>query len=209
MSNGVESIRWTEIRPSRRRLRAIDPGELWNYRELAYHLALRDLKLRYKQTAFGLAWAVLRQLAAVAIFSVIFGRLTNIPSNGVAYPVFAYAGLLAWLYFATSVAAAAESLVEHRELVAKSYFPRVLAPFAAVLPGLVDLGVSFVILAVFMLADQVAPPLALLVLPAWILAVMLVAFATGLWLSALNVLYRDVHYALGFLIQLWLFASPV
>jgi lipopolysaccharide transport system permease protein len=172
-------------------------------------LASRDLKLRYKQTALGVAWAILQPLAGVLVFSIVFGRLADIPSDGIAYPVFVFAGLSVWLYFSNSVEAAAQSLVESRELVTKTYFPRAAAPIAAVLPGLVDLGISVIILALFMAAYGVAPGAAILLLPAWVLALVLVAVATGLWLSALNALYRDVRYAFGFLIQVWLFASPV
>lgn len=200
---------WTENRPSRGWLPRIDLRELWLFRETAYHLALRDLKLRYKQTALGIAWAVLQPLVAVVLFTFVFGRLADIPSDGIDYAVFALAGLIPWLYVSNSVETAAESLVESRDLVTKAYFPRILAPVAAVLPGLVDLLPSLTILAVFMVAYGVAPDAALVTLPLWLMAALLVALGVGLWLAALNALYRDVRYAVGFGMQVWLFASPV
>ena len=198
-----------ENRPSTRWRPRLLVRELWEYRELALFLALRDLKLRYKQTAFGVAWAVVQPLAAALLFTIVFGRLAGLPSDGLPYAVFVYAGMVAWSYVSTAVSAASESLVEHRALVTSVYFPRVLAPLAAVLPGLVDLLISLAILAVYMAAYGVAPSVALVLLPLWVVALVVTAVAAGLWLSALNVLYRDVRYALGFLIQLWLFASPI
>ncbi len=202
-------LAWTENRPRRGWLPRLDLAELWSYRELAFFLALRDLKLRYKQTVFGIAWALIQPVAAMLLFTVIFGRLADVPSDGLPYAVFVFAGLAVWFYFSNSVEAAAESLVEHRELVTKVYFPRLLAPIAAVLPGLVDLAVSLGLLAVVMIVSGVAPTGAAVLLPLWALAAVGLAFAAGTWLAALNVLYRDVRYALGFFIQLWFFASPV
>jgi lipopolysaccharide transport system permease protein len=200
---------WVENRPTTGWLPRPNFRELWSYRELAYHLALRDVKLRYKQTAFGVGWAILQPLLGAVAFSVIFGRLVDVPSDGIPYPVFVYSGLVLWVYISGSVNAAAESLVEHRDLVTKVYFPRLLAPLAAVLPGLLDFGVSLVILAVAMIGYGVAPDAALLTLPLWVICAVAVAFSVGLWLSALNALYRDVRYTLAFGLQLWLFISPV
>lgn len=200
---------WFENRPSEGRLPRLNLRELWFYRRLGYELAIRDLKVRYKQTFFGVAWAVLQPVVAAIIFSVVFGNLADVPSDGLPYAVFVYAGLTAWIYISTSVDAAARSLVEDRELVTKVYFPRLLAPFAALLPGLLDLAISLVILAILMIAYGVAPDLALLTLPLWMAGLVLIALGAGLWLSALNALYRDVRYALSFGIQLWLFVSPV
>jgi lipopolysaccharide transport system permease protein len=205
----ADQSRWTENRAStgwRPRLR--EQG-LWQYRELAYHLALRDIKLRYKQTAFGVAWAVLQPVLGAIVFSIVFGLLADVPSDGIAYPVFVYSGLVVWVYLSGSVSAAAESLVEHREVVTKVFFPRLLAPLASVFPGLLDFAISLIILAILMIGYSVAPSLALLTLPLWILAAVAVALGAGLWLSALNALYRDVRYTLTFGIQLWLFISPV
>jgi lipopolysaccharide transport system permease protein len=201
--------RWTENQPSVGWFPRIDLSELWAYRELGLALALKDLKVRYKQTAFGVAWAVVQPLLGAAIFSVFLGRLAGLPSDGIAYPVFVYAGLVIWTYFSSSVTAAAQSLVDNRELVTKVYFPRLLAPFAAVFPSLVDFAISLGILTAFMAIYEVAPNAALVLLPLWLLAAVGLAFSVGLWLSALNVKYRDVRYALPFLIQVWLFASPV
>ena len=200
---------WTEFQPSRGWLGRLDFAELWSYRALGLQLALRDLKLRYKQTAIGVGWAVLQPLAGVAIFSIFFGRLANVPSEGIPYPVFVYTGLVIWWYVSESVLAAADSLIKDHKLVTTVYFPRMLAPFAALLPGLVDLAISLPILGALMAVYGVSPPIQVLTLPVWCLGAVGVALGAGLWLSALNVLYRDVRYAFGFLLQIWLFASPV
>jgi lipopolysaccharide transport system permease protein len=198
-----------ENRPSRGWYPRIDLRELWAYRELAWALAQRDFKLRYAQTVFGVAWAFIQPLAAALIFTVVFGRLVDVPSDGIPYPVFAYASLTLWFYVANAVGAAAESLVEHSRLVSKVYFPRLIAPFASLFPGLVDLAVSLAIAVGFMAAYDVRPHASVVFLPLWLLFAFAIALAVGLWLCALNVLYRDVRYALGVLIQLWLFVSPV
>jgi lipopolysaccharide transport system permease protein len=208
MSVALSDDTWTENRPSRG-LRGFDFRELWRYREVAYLLAIRDLKLRYKQTFFGVAWAVLQPLAAMGIFALVFGRLTHVPSEGVPYAVFVYAGLAFWFYTSTSVTSAAESLADNRDLVTKIYFPRMLAPLAAVSPALLDLAVSLAVVFVLIALYGVAVTPALLLLPLWILGVVLVALGASLWLSALNALYRDIRYALSFVLQLWLFTSPV
>jgi lipopolysaccharide transport system permease protein len=200
---------WIENRPSAGWLPRFDLSELFAYRELTLLLALRDLKLRYKQTFFGIAWAIIQPLAGVAIFSVIFGHLAKVPSDGLPYPVFAYTGFAVWTYIAASVTGAAESLAQQQALVTKVYFPRLLAPIAAVLPGLVDFAVSLLVLAVFMAAYAVSPTAALITFPLWVAAAVALATAVGVLLSALNVEYRDVRYALPFLIQLGFFASPV
>lgn len=200
--------RWIENRPGGG-WGTISLREIWDYRELGASFAIKDLRVRYKQTFFGVAWAVIQPLLAVLLFSVIFGRLAGLPADGIPYPVFAFAGMTLWLYFASSVTAASQSLVGNRDLVSKVYFPRALAPGAAVLPGLVDLAISLVVLVVFMAVYTVAPGPAIILLPLWLLFAVGVAFATSLLLSALNVKYRDVKFVLGFLMQVWLFASPV
>lgn len=202
------SDRWIESRPDQGWV-APDLREMWRYRELGASFAIKDLKVRYKQTVFGVAWAVLQPVLAVLLFSVIFGRLAGLPADGVPYPVFAFAGMVVWLYFSSSVTAAAQSLVGNRDLVSKVYFPRGLAPAAALVPGLVDLAISLGVLFVLMVAYAVWPGAAALLLPAWVLAAVLVSLATSLWLAAMNVKYRDVKFVLGFLIQVWFFASPV
>jgi lipopolysaccharide transport system permease protein len=200
---------WVENRPPARWAPELDLGELWAYRELGTSFALRNLKVRYKQTFFGVAWALLQPLLAVLIFSIIFGRLAGLPADDIPYPVFVYAGMTIWLYFSGSVTSAAQSLVDNRDLVSKVYFPRIIAPAAAVMPGVVDLAISLVVLGVFLAIFDVAPSAPVVLVPVWVLATTVLSFAVGLWLSALNVKYRDVKHVLGFLLQVWLFASPV
>jgi lipopolysaccharide transport system permease protein len=199
---------WIENRPS-----TGWPGfklpTLWAYRELAWFLAERDLRVRYKQTIFGVGWAVLQPLIAAGIFIVLLGRVDDLPSDGLPYPVFVFAGLTAWLYVSTSVTRAAESLVTDPSLVTKIYFPRLIAPLASILPSLADLGVSLLILVPFMAAYDVTPSLALAALPAAIGWLVAAALGTGLILAALNVKYRDVRRVIAFAVQVWLFASPV
>ena len=201
--------RWIENAPSHAWLPRLDLHELWASRELVLVLALRNVKVRYKQTALGVGWALLQPLAGVAIFTVVMRRLAHVPSEGIPYPVFAYGGLAVWLYFTNGATAAAESLAAYRDLVTKVYFPRLLAPLAAILPGLIDLGISTAAVGVFMAVYGVAPSAALALLPLWIVAAVATTFGVGVWLSALNARYRDVRNALGFLLQILLFATPV
>jgi lipopolysaccharide transport system permease protein len=208
MSN-LATESWIENRPSRGWLPRVTIREVVSGRELVYVLAIRDLKLRYKQTFFGVAWALIQPLAGVAIFALVFGHFARLPSDHIPYPVFAYAGLLVWTYLSTSVGGAAESLVQHRSLVTKIYFPRLIAPLAAVLPALVDVVLTAAVLAVMMLIFGPTPPVTLILAPAWIVAAVALAFAVGSLLAALNVQYRDIHFALPFLLQLWFFASPI
>jgi lipopolysaccharide transport system permease protein len=182
---------------------------LWAYRELLYFLTWRDVKVRYKQTALGAAWAVLQPLLLMLIFSFFFGRLAGIKSDSVPYPLFAYAGLLPWTFFANAVTNSGNSLVGSANLITKVYFPRILIPVAAVASGLVDLAIAFVLLVALMFYYGTGLHLSVLVVPALVALVVLVAAAVGMWLAALNVKYRDVRYALPFLIQVWMFASPV
>jgi lipopolysaccharide transport system permease protein len=200
---------WVVNRSSAGWLPRLDLQGLWPYRELALLLALRDLRLRYKQTFFGIAWAVVQPLAAMAITSLLLGHLAGVPSDGIPYSAFVLSGLIVWFYVTAAVQSAAESLTSDRSLVTKVYFPRLVAPVAAVMPALVDLAVGLVVLVVVLAATSVTPGVAIVTLPLWIAAAVLVALGVGLWLSALNVLYRDVRYALPFALQLWLFASPV
>jgi homopolymeric O-antigen transport system permease protein len=205
----VRTEGWLENRPTSSWLPRVDLREIWSRRELALLLAIRDFKLRYTQASLGVAWALIQPLAAASIFAIVFGHAIDVPSEGIPYFVFAYAGLVVWTYVSTAVTSAAESLVEDSSLVTKVYFPRVLAPMAAVLPGLVDVGIMLVLLAILMVIYGVTPDLALLTLPLWVLAAVALAFAYGTWLAALNARYRDVRYALGFLMQLWFFATPI
>jgi lipopolysaccharide transport system permease protein len=208
MGRSPRSREWTENRPSRG-LRWPDLHELWQHRELAAFLGSRDLKVRYKQAAFGAAWAVLQPLAGVAVFTVVFRRFANVPSEGIPYPVFAFVGVATWTYFSGSVTRATQSLVNNSALVTKVYFPRLLAPISATLPGLVDLAVSFVGLVVLMAIFKVAPTSAIVTSPLWLLALMVAALGIGLVLGTLNVTYRDVNQAISLLLQLWMFVTPV
>ena len=201
--------RWVENVPSRGWLPRLDVAELWASRELVLILALRNVKIRYKQTVLGVGWAILQPLAAVGIFTVVMRRLAHLPSEGIPYPVFIYAGLAVWIYFANGANMAAESLAQYRDLVTKVYFPRLLAPLAAIMPSLIDLGISVLAVGVFMAIFGVAPGWAIVLLPLWIVAAVATTFGVGVWLSALNARYRDVRNALTFLLQIWLFATPV
>jgi lipopolysaccharide transport system permease protein len=183
--------------------------ELWEYRELLYFLTWRDIKVRYKQTALGAAWAIIQPFFTMVVFSVFFGRLARLPSEGVPYPVFTYCALVPWTYFATALTQSSNSLVDHARLITKVYFPRLLVPAAAVIAGLVDLAIAFVVLVGMLLWYGVSPGPAVLLLPLLALLATLTALAVGLWLSALNVQYRDVKYTIPFLVQVWLFVTPV
>ena len=205
----TQEDRWNVNAPPSGWWPRLDLRELLSYRELARAFAVKDLRVRYKQTFFGVAWAVFQPLISVLIFTVVFGRVAHLPSDGTPYPVFVYSGMAVWLYFSASVTGAAQSLVENRDLVTKVWFPRLLAPLAAVLSPLIDLAIALAILAIFIAAYGVTPGPALVTLPFWILAAVIVALATGLWLAALNVKYRDVKHVLPFMLQLWFFASAV
>ncbi len=190
-------------------LRPIDLREIARYRELLWFLALRDVKVRYKQTALGAAWAILQPLLTMAVFSVVFGRLAAVPSEGVPYPVFAYAGLLPWQLFAYALTQSSGSLITNQRLITKVYFPRLLVPIASLLCALIDFTVALPVLLLLMLHDRVVPGAAAAALPFFILLALAAALAVGLWLSALNALYRDVQHAVPFLAQFWLFVTPV
>jgi len=187
----------------------IDPAELWRYRDLVFQLARRDLQLRYRQTLFGVAWAILQPVATMAVLSVVFDRFAKIPSDGFPYPLFAFAALVPWQLFALALSQASNSTVANPSLITKVYFPRVLIPAASVLSGMPEFAVSFVVLVALMLWYGVHPSLAILAVPLLALLAVVAALAVGLWLSALNVRYRDVRYAIPFLLQLWLLATPI
>jgi len=184
-------------------------GDLWSYRELLYFLIWRDVKVRYKQTALGVAWAIIQPLFTMLIFSLFFGRLAGVPSDNIPYPVFAYAGLLPWTFFANAVSNSGNSLVGSANLITKVYFPRMIIPAAAVGAGLVDLGISFIVLIPLMIYYGISVTWNFLMFPVVVLLTALLALGVGMWSSALNVKYRDVRFALPFLIQLWMFVSPV
>ena len=184
-------------------------AELWEYRELLYFFVWRDIKVRYKQTAIGAAWAVLQPFLTMLIFSLFFGRLAHIPSEGLPYPIFYYSALLPWMYFAAALQNATSTIVDNQRLVTKVYFPRLALPLSSVLSGLVDFGVSFLMFVAMMVYYRMTPSWALLMLPFFLLLAVLTALGVGLWLCALNAIYRDVRYVVPFLVQFWLFASPV
>lgn len=190
---------------------AFEPGlsDFWRYRELLYFLTWRDIKLRYRQTLLGAAWAIIQPLFAMLLFNVFFGRLVRIPTDNIPYPLFAYAGLLPWTFFANAVTNSANSLVGSTSLITKVYFPRMIIPAAPVLAGLVDFAVAFALLIPLLIYYGASITFQLLLLPIFISLAMLLAFGVGMLMAALNVTYRDVRYALPFVVQLWLFASPV
>ncbi|HMD31874.1 MAG TPA: ABC transporter permease [Candidatus Acidoferrales bacterium] len=184
-------------------------GELREYRELLYFLVWREIKVRYKQTLIGVGWAILQPVATMLVFSLFFGRLAKIPSGGLPYPLFFYTALLPWTYFAGALGGATGSVVENQRVITKVYFPRVLLPLSAVFSGLVDFAIAFVLLICMALYYRVTPGPWLVFVPLFLLLAMLTALGAGLWLAALNALYRDVRYVVPFLIQFWMFASPV
>jgi lipopolysaccharide transport system permease protein len=196
------------IRPGARWV-PVNLGEVWEYRELLYFLVWRDLKVRYKQALLGAAWAVLQPFAAMVVFSVFFGRLAKVPSDGVPYPLFVYCALLPWQMFANAVSESANSLVNQHTLLKKVYFPRLVLPITPVLASAVDFAVGFFLLLAMMLYYGVVPTLATLLVPVLLVFVAATAIAVGLWLSALNVQYRDIRYTLPFLMQFWMFATPI
>jgi lipopolysaccharide transport system permease protein len=188
---------------------AVDLAELWAYRELLYFFIWRDIKVRYKQTIIGAAWAVLQPVMTMLVFSLFFGRLAKIPSQGLPYPIFYYCALLPWMYFSTAMQGATNIVVDQQRVITKIYFPRVVLPIAAVSSGLLDFAISFAVFLVMMVYYRIVPTKAVIWLPAFTLLAVLTALGVGLWLSALNALYRDVRYVLPFLVQFWMFASPV
>jgi lipopolysaccharide transport system permease protein len=196
------------IRPTRG-WRFVDLRELWAYRELLYFFVWRDIKVRYKQTVIGAAWAVIQPFFIMVVFSLFFGRLAGIPSEGLPYPIFYYSALLPWMYFANALTHATNTMVEHQQVITKVYFPRLILPFSAVLSGLLDFGIAFTVLVGMMLYYGIVPGWHALLAPGFLLLAVLTASAVGLWLSALNALYRDVRYAVPFFVQFWMFASPV
>ncbi len=197
------------IRPPRGWAR-VDLRELWGARELVYFLTARDISVRYKQTALGVSWAIIQPVFTMVVFTVFFGRLAKVPSDGLPYPLFAFCGLVPWTFFSNALSTASNSLVASQNLLRKVYFPRLAIPVSAVLSGLPDLAAAFVVLVGLALWYGVRPePGALLWLPAFVLLALVTSLGVGLWSSALNVEYRDVRYAVPFLVQAWLIATPV
>jgi lipopolysaccharide transport system permease protein len=193
------ATRWTSI----------DLRELWEYRELLYFLTWRDIKVRYKQTVLGATWAIIQPVFMMVVFSLFFGKLAKVPSDGIPYPVFAFCALLPWQLFAHAVGESSNSLVGNQQLLTKVYFPRLVIPLSAVISGLVDFLVALFVLIGLILWYGIVPGWKIVTLPGFILFAMCAALAVGLWLSALSVKYRDVRYVIAFLVQFWLFATPV
>ena len=198
----------TRIRPSKG-WRSLQLRELWAYRELLWFLVWRDVKVRYKQTALGAGWAILQPVATMVVFSLFFGRLAGMPSDGLPYPIFSFAALVPWTFFSQGLAQSANSLVGSQNLITKVYFPRLAIPIASVLAGLVDFALAFLVLLAMMPFYGIVPGPQILALPALLLLALVTALGAGLWLSALNVQFRDVRYILPFLTQIWLFVTPI
>ena len=207
-AGGGEALPVLRIRPSKGWV-SLKLGELWQYRELLYFLIWRDIKVRYKQTALGAAWAIIQPVMTMVVFSLFFGKLGKIPSDGVPYPIFSYAALVPWTFFANGLAQSSNSLVGSSNLITKVYFPRLAIPIATVLSGVVDFLLAFVVLVAMMLYYGVVPTANALWLPCFLLLAVAISLGVGLWLSALNVEFRDVRYVVPFLAQFWLFATPV
>jgi lipopolysaccharide transport system permease protein len=183
--------------------------ELWEYRELLYFLVWRDIKVRYKQTALGVLWAIIQPILTMVVFSIFFGKLGKLPSDGIPYPIFSFAALVPWTLFSNGLTQASSSLVSSSNLIKKVYFPRLIIPIATVLAGLVDFFLAFVILLVMMAFYGIFPTINILWLPVYLVLTIVASLAVSLWLSALNVEFRDVRYIVPFLTQIWLFATPI
>lgn len=193
------SIGWTSLKIN----------ELWAYRELLYFLIWRDIKLRYKQTELGIAWAIVQPLLTMVIFSLFFGRLAKIPSDGIPYPIFSYTALLPWIFFANGLTQSSNSLVGNSNLIRKVYFPRLMIPISGVLSGAFDFALSFIVLIGMLIYYRIQVTAAIFYLPLFLLLALIVALGTGLWFSALNVKYRDVRFIVPFIVQIWMFATPI
>lgn len=188
---------------------ALNLKDLWIYRELVYFLTWRNLKVRYKQTALGAAWAILQPFLTMVVFSIFFGNLAKVPSDGVPYPIFSYTALLPWTLFAKALTDASHSLVQSSHMITKVYFPRLILPLASILSGLVDFALAFLVLFFMMLYYGIVPTTAVWTLPLFVLLAMITALGVGFWLSAMNVLYRDIGYVLPFLTQFWMTLTPI
>jgi homopolymeric O-antigen transport system permease protein len=184
-------------------------GDLWAYRELVYFLTWRDVKVRYKQTVLGAAWAILQPLLTMLVFSLFFGKLAKMPSEGVPYPVFTLAALVPWTFFSNGLTQSSNSLVGNANLITKVYFPRLIVPVATILSGVIDFVLALVVLLAMMIFYHLVPPTTVVWLPLFLLLALVASLGTGLWLSAMNVQFRDVRYTVPFLTQFWLFATPI
>jgi lipopolysaccharide transport system permease protein len=208
LSTGHASLPVTRIEPSRGWFN-LRLKELWEYRELLYFFVWRDVKIRYKQTAIGVVWVILQPLLTMIVFTLFFGKLAKMPSQGLPYPVFYFAAVVPWMYFSVALVTATNVVVEHQRMITKVFFPRLILPFSAVLSGLVDFAIGFVVLLIFTVSYGIRPTVTTLLLPFFLLLAVLTALGVGLWLSALNALYRDVRYLIPFVVQFWMLASPV
>ena len=198
----------TRIEPARGWI-PLKLDELWEYRELFYFLTWRDIKVRYKQTLLGASWAIIQPVCTMLVFTLFFGRLAGIPSDGIPYPIFSFAALVPWTFFANALTNSSNSLVQGSNLLKKVYFPRLALPVSSILGGLVDFVLAFVVLIVMMLSYGIVPTWKVLFLPPLLLLAFITSLGVGLWLSAMNVRYRDVRYAVPFLVQIWMFATPI
>lgn len=198
----------TVIRPSRGWV-SLDLRALWEYRELLYFLTWRDIKVRYKQTVLGAAWAIIQPFFTMVVFSLFFGKLAKVPSDNIPYPIFSYAALVPWTFFANGLNQSSTSLVASANLIKKVYFPRLVVPISSVISGVVDFVLAFIVLLGMMLYYGVIPTWNVLWLPLLLLLALITALGVGLWLTAMNVQFRDVRYAVPFLVQAWMFATPV
>ncbi len=208
MTTNKNQIPITYLRPTKG-LAALNLKDLWDYRELIYFLTWRDLKVRYKQTLLGFTWVILQPVINMVVFTVLFGQLLQVPTDGIPYPIFSFAALLPWLYFASSLTRSSTTLVGSANLISKVYFPRMVIPIAGVLSGLVDFLVSLIVLIGMMLAFKIIPTFNLLLLPVFLFLALLTALGFGLWLSALNVRFRDINHLVPFIIEIWKYATPV
>ena len=205
-AHSPETIR---IEPTKGFSRVLSPRELWRYRDLAFQIAARDVTVRYRQTALGAAWAVLQPISLMLVFTLFFGRLAGIESNGIPYWLFALAGLVPWIYFSSAVLLGSESLVLNHDLVSKIYFPRIFMPFGVVAAGLIDITISIVILLIATFISGTVPGIEILVLPLLVVMTAATALGASAFLSAVNVRYRDVRYVVPFAVQLWMFLTPI
>jgi lipopolysaccharide transport system permease protein len=204
----VDNISETIIEPSTGWV-SLKLGELWEYRELLYFLTWRDIKVRYKQTILGAAWAIIQPFFTMVVFSLFFGRLAGVPSDGIPYPIFSYAALVPWQFFANGLTQASNSLVGSANMIRKVYFPRLTMPIATVFSGVVDFTLAFIVLLGMMFFYGVTPTGKVLWLPFFLLLALVTSLGVGLWLSAMNVQFRDVRYTVPFITQFWLFATPI
>jgi lipopolysaccharide transport system permease protein len=203
-----ENVPFLRIQPSRGWV-SLQVGELWTYRELLYFQIWRDIKVRYKQTALGAAWAILQPLLTMLVFSLFFGRLGKMPSDGLPYPIFSYTGLLPWMFFSNGLIQSANSLVASGNLIRKVYFPRLVIPLASVLSGVVDFALAFLILCVMMTWYHIVPGSNVLWLAPFLVLAFVTSLGVSLWCAALNVLYRDIRYVVPFIVQFWMFSTPI